>query len=84
MAVGIKKFTMEYLVPKIKVGSLKNRREDYDKIVKGVDSAMATGSSKVILSPEEGNTSFFKFRINSKKLIISKFSINNTSISRRK
>jgi len=52
MAVGIKKFTMEYLVPKIKVGSLKNRREDYDKIVKGVDSAMATGSSKVILSPE--------------------------------
>ena len=41
-----------FVKPKIKVGSLKNRREDYDKIVKGVDSAMATGSSKVILSPE--------------------------------
>ena len=41
-----------FVKPKIKVGSLKNRREDYDKIVKGVDSALATGSSKVVLSPE--------------------------------
>ena len=41
-----------FIKPKINLGSLKDRRKDFEQIVKGVDSAIATGSSKVTLSPE--------------------------------
>ena len=43
-----------FVKPKIKVGSLKDRRDDFEKLVKGSDRGMATGqaSSGVVLSPE--------------------------------
>jgi len=43
-----------FVKPKIKVGSLAERRRDFEKIVKTSDSAMSTGqaSSGVVLSPE--------------------------------
>ena len=43
-----------FVKPKIKVGSLAERRRDFEKIVKTGDSAMSTGqaSSGVVLSPE--------------------------------
>ena len=41
-----------FVKPKIKVGSLAERRKDFEQIVKASDSALATGSSKVNISPE--------------------------------
>ena len=43
-----------FVKPKIKVGSLKDRRDDFEKLVKHSDRGMATGqaSSGVVLSPE--------------------------------
>ncbi len=43
-----------FVKPKIKVGSLAERRRDFEKIVKTGDSAMSTGqaSSGIVLSPE--------------------------------
>ena len=43
-----------FVKPKIKVGSLKDRRDDFEKLVKHSDRGMATGqaSSGIVLSPE--------------------------------
>ena len=43
-----------FVKPKIKVGSLKDRRDDFEKLVKGSDRGIATGqaSSGIVLSPE--------------------------------
>jgi hypothetical protein len=41
-----------FVKPKIKVGSLKKRREDFEQIVKGADDAIATNTKGIILSPE--------------------------------
>ena len=41
-----------FVKPKIKVGSLAERRKDFEQIVKASDSALATGSGKVNISPE--------------------------------
>ena len=48
------KKTFEYVKPKIKVGSLKDRRQDFDKIVKDTDKVLSKGqaSSGIVLSPE--------------------------------
>jgi hypothetical protein len=43
-----------FVKPKIKVGSLKDRRDDFEKLVKHSDRGMAKGqaSSGIVLSPE--------------------------------
>jgi len=41
-----------FVKPRIKVGSLKKRREDFEQIVKGADDAIATNTKGIILSPE--------------------------------
>ena len=41
-----------FVKPKIKVGSLKDRRDDFEKLVKGADSSIATNTKGVVLSPE--------------------------------
>jgi hypothetical protein len=41
-----------FVKPKIKVGSLAERRRDFEKIVKGADSSIATNTKGVVLSPE--------------------------------
>tara|TARA_E500000318_G_C3422252_1_gene157747 strand:- start:59 stop:565 length:507 start_codon:yes stop_codon:yes gene_type:complete len=46
--------SFSFIKPKIKVGSLAERRADFEKLVKASDRGMATGqaSSGVVLSPE--------------------------------
>ena len=48
------KKAFEYVKPKIKVGSLKDRKQDFDKIVKDTDKVLSKGqaSSSIVLSPE--------------------------------
>ena len=41
-----------FVKPKIKVGSLAERRKDFEKLVKGADSSIATNTEGVVLSPE--------------------------------
>ena len=41
-----------FIKPKIKVGSLAERRRDFEKLVKGADSSIATNTKGVVLSPE--------------------------------
>ena len=41
-----------FVKPKIKVGSLTERRKDFEKLVKGADSSIATNTEGVVLSPE--------------------------------
>ena len=41
-----------FIKPKIKVGSLAERRKDFEKLVKGADSSIATNTKGVVLSPE--------------------------------